>query len=99
MLSCKLSVLNATVYQTAKVIFGDVALVTRGPLTVECLMETHFSQSLVRMAVLSPVFQHVPKQLFPSLESCGNCHHVGDGVPLCTATSSAMGATLVAVGW
>ena len=36
-------------------------LVTGGPLTLECLMETHFSQSLVRMAVLSPpVFQHVP---------------------------------------
>ena len=35
--------------------------VTRGPQTVECLMETHVSQSLVRMAVLSPVFQHNPK--------------------------------------
>ena len=31
---------------------------------MECLVETHFSQSLVRMAVLSPVFQHVPNHIF-----------------------------------
>ena len=31
-----------------------------GDVAVECLMETHFSQSLVRIVVPSPVFQHVP---------------------------------------
>ena len=69
------------------------------------MMETHVSQSLVRVAVPSRVFQHVPKHFFRCgcercnhwLESCGNCHHVGDCVPLCTATHSAMGATYVAV--
>ena len=32
--------------------------------TVECLMETQFSQSSVWMAFLYPVFQHAPNQLF-----------------------------------
>ena len=42
-------------------------LVTKRLLTLECLTETHTSQSLVRIPAPSPVIQHVPFHFFPSL--------------------------------
>ena len=37
--------------------------VSKGLLTVKCLVETHYSLSLPRIAAPSPVFQHVPSDV------------------------------------
>ena len=66
-------------------------LLRRGKHAAESLLETQFSPSLFGMLVPSPVLQHAPRRLFflcscerccHCLQSCGNRHHLQDGVSL-----------------
>ena len=52
------NVVDTTVFRHSELL--RYTLVTKRPLILECMTETHTSQSLVRIAAPSPMFLHVP---------------------------------------